>query len=578
MRIKAFSLRLAVVASMAVVAFSCANIVPPAGGPRDVTPPKIIRSTPENFSRNFNTTDVKIVFDEYIKLSNLSQQLMISPPLPEPPEVTVSGKTLHIRMPDSLQPHTTYSFYFGNAVTDITEANAIPNFKYVFSTGDILDSLSVKGYVYSAVDMKPETEVYVMLYDNHHDTMPLTTPPSYITKTDKQGFFELSNLRDIPYSMFALADMNANLLFDLPNEKFAFYDSLVKPEFFEERRLKAKFDSLKSDTLSSDTLTTDSVSIKDTLPDVKNHVTHLLYMFEEKPVKQRLSKKVLERRGLVTLTFALPYTDIKLSYKGINNKDAFVTEDFNKTSDTLRLWIKDTLPDSLFAVIYCNDSILDTLDISLVPRTSKRGAPAKLTFSTNIQNNGFADYFNPPVFKMSNPLVSINTEAVVFLADSTLLIPVFVFTDSIKNNVQLANTLEEGKSYELFFPEKTFNDIFAYEHDTLRLKFKTRKQDEYGKLVLKVKLPHSLHPFIIQLRDDKGNVVKEEIITQSQNIEWNNMLPAKFTVKVIYDKNADGRWTTGLYKLKQHPEKIYLSKGDINTRAGWDVEIDIIPD
>jgi len=566
------------------LAYSCANIVAPNGGPKDVTPPKVTKCEPDNFTVKFNTRLIRIAFDEYIKLNNINTQLMISPPQKNLPDIFIKGKTLNIKIKDTLKPNTTYNFYFGNAIGDITENNILSNYQYVFSTGDFLDSMSVKGVVNNAFDLKPVDDVYVMLYDSIIDSIPYLKRPVYITKTDKSGHFQLKNLRNINYKIFALADANSNLLYDLPYEKIAFIDSVIKPDFYNDKKLPIeKKDSLKTkDTVQNNTKKTpekliavDSLSKDSTKTVKKMPVDYQMYLFEQKDSTQHVLKKTFERKGLVSVIFKFPVKNFKIKYPKTENHKDIIKEEFNKTSDTLKIWIKDANLDTLNAMIYQDNKVLDTLKLNVVPHVTKRNVSSKIRISSNIISNGTFDYFSHPVFTFNNPVKSINIDSIIFKQDSVRIIPQFKFQDSSYRSLELTNDLKEEKSYMLFFPVKSFNDIFNNDHDTLRLKFKTKKKDDYGSLILKVKLPQEDHQYIIQLLDEKEKIVKQEIINNSQKIQFINMKPGKYFVKTIDDENKDGKWNSGNYLKKKQPEKVFIVKGEIVTRANWDVEVEV---
>ena len=181
--------------------YSCAQIRPLSGGEEDVNPPQEVESIPLNGSINFNVTSITVSFDEFIKLNNLNSQLIVSPIITPKPEILVKGKKLVIKLPKNLSPNTTYSLNFGSAVTDITEDNVYPNYKYVFSTGNFIDSLSYSGTVVNAFDLSPQEKVYVQLYDKKNDSIPLKEIPKYIALTDKEGNFELTNIAQGTYKI-----------------------------------------------------------------------------------------------------------------------------------------------------------------------------------------------------------------------------------------------------------------------------------------------------------------------------------------------------------------------------------------
>ena len=211
----------------------CAKKGRPSGGLRDTIAPVILRSVPENFTTNFKNNEIRITFDEFIKLKDISKELIISPPLKYPPEITPLSvsKVLKITILDTLKENTTYSFNFGNSILDNNEGNLFPNYKYVFSTGSYIDSLSLKG---TAVDaLLPETDfpVSVVLYEvdqNYSDSLVLLEKPTYITTTkDNNSSFELSNLKKGTYQLIALKEQTRNYTFQPKTDKIAFYKDLI---------------------------------------------------------------------------------------------------------------------------------------------------------------------------------------------------------------------------------------------------------------------------------------------------------------------------------------------------------------
>ena len=217
-----------------LVFWSCAQIGSPTGGPRDETPPAVVECDPPNYSTRFDARKIQITFDEYIVLNNVNQELIVSPPMDEKPEVKLRKKSIIIEFEEALRTNTTYTFNFGNAIRDLHEGNVLQNYEYVFSTGDILDSMSVKGSLKYAEDLDvPGEPISVMLYTDLRDSVPLTDIPLYVGRSDDSGIFSVNNLRPDVYKVFALKDGNNNLLFDLPTEEIAFLDTslIVNADF-----------------------------------------------------------------------------------------------------------------------------------------------------------------------------------------------------------------------------------------------------------------------------------------------------------------------------------------------------------
>jgi len=220
--------------AIGLVIINCANRGNPSGGEKDKTPPVITKSSPENYSTNFTAKEIRISFDEYIKVKDLQRNLIISPPMDPAPEITPLGtasKYITIKIHDTLSPNTTYAFNFGESIIDNNEDNPYPFYRYVFSTGDYIDSLSVGGSIIDAINKKPEEFVSVMLYEmdsTFTDSVIYKEKPNYITSTlDSTTTFLLENLKAGNYLMVALKDENSNYTFEQKTDKIGFVDDFI---------------------------------------------------------------------------------------------------------------------------------------------------------------------------------------------------------------------------------------------------------------------------------------------------------------------------------------------------------------
>jgi len=277
---------------------SCANIVTPSGGSKDITPPAVVKSSPENYSTRFDVDIVTITFDEFIQLQDLRNHLIISPPIEQAPDFRIKGKTVIIKFAEKLVDNTTYTINFGDAIRDITESNPIENFQYVFSTGDFLDSLSIKGKVENAFDLKTAKGTLVMLYacsntSSEYDSLPYKELPNYFAKTDASGGFKINNIKEGKYQVFALKDENRNYLYDLPNEQIAFLNKTIDPAGSSEI---------------------------------------LLPLFEETKSKQRLKKAYAEQYGKLTFIFNEPTNNVRLRPLNFSSKKPWEIVDFTKNN------------------------------------------------------------------------------------------------------------------------------------------------------------------------------------------------------------------------------------------------------
>jgi len=206
---------------------ACAKISAPTGGPKDTDPPVIVESQPLNESVNFTARSFTVTFDEYVVLDKINEKFMVSPPVATKPEIKLKGKDLVVTWEEELEDSTTYTFYFQDAIRDNNENNPIPSYQFVFSTGPVLDSLSLSGNVFNALDLEPSADIIVSLYSNLSDSAPRTLSPAYISKPDLSGGFICRNMKPGSYRLYALKDLNGNKLFDLADEQFGFYDSVI---------------------------------------------------------------------------------------------------------------------------------------------------------------------------------------------------------------------------------------------------------------------------------------------------------------------------------------------------------------
>lgn len=583
-RIKNFG----ILSIIGIVLASCANIVMPSGGPKDQAAPEIVESTPPNYTTNFNGKKIIIKFNEYIQLRNVNQSLIICPSLPEKPKVLAKGKTLLIDINNELEDSTTYAFNFGNSIADITEGNAQEDFRYVFSTGDYLDSLIIAGSVINAFDLKSEKEVFVLLYDIYEDSIPYKEQARYIAKTNKSGEFTLSNLKAGAYKIFALKDANSNFLFDMPNEKIAFLDTLIIPfaEYIE------KIDTIRLDTNALDSINTDSI--------VNNSLTMfyprdiILHLFEEYHSEQFVLNTTREERGKCVFIFNESTKDsaiIEPLYFKIDSANLIFES--NPGKDTIVCWINDSL-------IYKNDTLdfivsyykLDSLDQSYLQTDTfslKYKAPTKkkkneivendtiLTINFSVYSGKKIDLYKDLILSFDAPIINIDTSKIELyeVIDSIeTKIDFNFFQDSSSfRKYHVNHSWNEEKAYKIIINSYAFTDIYFKTNDTIQSLFSVEKAESYGTLSLNVK--NLNEAVIIQFMNSKDLILKEFYISQDQNIYIPFLKPGDYHTKIIFDKNSNKIWDTGKYLEHNQPEKVMFNNDPINIRANWDLELDL---
>ncbi len=501
---------------IAIVAIitSCANIGMPTGGPKDVTPPKVLKSIPKNYSTQFKGKEIEITFDEFIKFKDLNSQLLISPPLKNTPDIKIKGKNIVVKINDTLRENTTYTMFFGDAIVDLNEENILPSYEFVFSTGNVLDSLTMTGKVLNAFTQKPEKDIYVMLYDKYDDSVPIKEKPYYLAKTKEDGEFVMNNLRDMSYKVFALKDANNNLKFDQPNEKIAFIDSLVTP------RMKPIL--LKKDSLHKDTLKLDSLN-KAIVHD-KNLYIKDLNLFEEVDSTQRVTKADYLHKGQLIFTFRFPVKDLEIIPQ-FETKKEWKLEEMNATKDTLYYWLLNPM-DSCKFIIKDNNKTLDTVNLKHRQRVTvkkKSTVAPGIILSTNI--NGMFDFYNYIVITAPNPIETINPKNILLIEDKDTLHPKISFTDSLHRRIMLNHKLKQGINYKLYVPDSIVKDIFGMYNDSLGIPFRTNNIEDVGNFIINISIDSSSIPCIVQLLSDKEDIIEQHIITKATTIKYQYLKP-----------------------------------------------------
>ncbi|MCX6284391.1 MAG: Ig-like domain-containing protein [Bacteroidetes bacterium] len=577
--------------------WECANPVAPEGGPKDTQPPKALKFTPPNHTTNYTDHSIKIDFNEFIALKNQAAEVTVSPPLKTIPDLRIRGKSLVIKLDDTLSANTTYSIDFGKAISDITENNALLGFSYVFSTGPYIDSLSLQGKVFNSFDLSPQKDLFALLYLNIYDTiafdsLPLKVKPYYVTKTNEKGEYMFHNLKASEMKLTALADLNGNLIFDQASEKVAFNDSLVKPYYIPIPRrdsstavkdsLKTGKDTIKIKSPGESTKAQKSKTASDTIKKdtllKPGFPSHLLFLFDDIDSIQRIQKSQVIKKGLVLITFSFPTKSIDLKPLNCDTTAPWALKEFSKHKDSLYLWILNTHMDSLILRVCQDNKVLDTLKLELIPKDDKSASRKKeqgkvyLGVNNNTYSSNLNQFTGNFTLIFSYPLASADFKRIKLIQDKDTLKPKAHFADSLKRLISIETKWKEDKSYVVFIPDSVFIGINGLANDTIRISFKTHQAREFGNLILDLDI--SKHPgdYIIQLLGDRDALIGEKRINSSGKVKFEFLTPGKFKVKAVFDRNHNGRWDTGNFRKKIQPEEVFYLQKTLEIRANWDVE------
>jgi hypothetical protein len=546
----------------------CAKQGTPAGGPKDETPPEMVSAIPPDRTIFFNAKKVIISFNEFIQLKDAAKEIFISPPMKVKPLYKVQGKKVLVEFQEELKENSTYTINFGNAITDYTEGNPLVNFEYVFSTGSHIDSLSIQGRVLNAMDLKPEKEILVMVYLDNNDTisldsLPLMVPPKSASKSTKDGNFRINNLPEGKFKLFALEDLNNNFIFDMPNERIAFLDSLVTIT-------PAEPEAFPADS-------TDTTQVETSGFQIISEASYTLYLFAETDPVQRLLSKKLITPNLLQYIYKRPVDSVMIEPVEFQpaEEDWYILE-FGKLRDTLNIWLKAGLQDTIRVCVSPADTLADTSKFILSskagpekPGRKKETSAKTLNFSPNTKA-GHLDFFRDFTLTFAAPVLKADTTRLSIFAPNDTLVPQFEFTDTIRRHGKVNYKWIQDETYLVNFDDSAFMDIGGNYSDSTTLRVKVRMAEDYGILILDVNMTDNKGQTIIQLMTDKDVLLEEKIILASEKIRFGYLLPGNYKLKAIHDLNMNGKWDPGNYREKLLPEMVEYFTLPLSIRANWD--------
>ena len=509
---------------------SCAQQVAPSGGPKDEKYPTFIDAKPANKSAKFPVEGQKIniKFDEFVRLKDASQQIVISPPPPgeKAPTIQENGKNIEVIFNGGLERNTTYTINFGNAITDIHEEMAVPDFKYVFSTGENLDTNYIRGKILSAFTLKPEKNVIVALYDyaNFTDTTIYKKKPSYFIRTKEDGTFSIDNIPISTFYMLAYKK-EGDLKFSKGSE-LAMFDNPVKIG----SSTNEGYDSylFKPNTHKKNKLLTN---------EIKAQGKYAMGIY--KPEQINISAKTKS-----------PYYIFK--EKGYDNTDTLYLYTDISEKDSFNITIVN--PDSTYQLQY----------------KQKKKLKNPVFMVQNVNPSNLEDTL---LIKFSVPYKSISKDSIVYKEDTNLFKPSYVAIDE-KNHqfIKYWHKWKENTNYTFLFKDSSIIDIYGQINKGNNISFTTKSAKDFANLLLNVSLIADGQEYILQLVDKDDKVIRERKIIKSTEISFNGLDPFECRIKIIQDKNRNGIWDNGNLEANIYPEKVYYYPEALTLRAYWDLE------
>ena len=513
---------------ISVCTYGCASMRTPEGGPVDKNPPKVLKIEPKDLTTNFNAKKIVITFDEYFNIQNEVKEFSISPEQERLPLLKKTQKKLEIVFQDSLEKNTTYTLNFGKAIADVNESNVLKNLTYAFSTGPMLDSLSISGRVKNTLTGKPELDAVVFIIPLSRDSIFGKKKAPIYTLTDSSGLYTLRNLKKDTYKIYALKEIGGDKIYQQRSDEIGF--------------------------------------IKEPIVLTKNLDSINLGIFKELAQMFRVLDRKLNLDGSISMIFNQKLTKPQITV--LNNKlmdDSKILR-FNKTNDSVRLWLADMSFDSVKIEIKNDGKPLDTIQFS---REKKDTYTRTLQHTDNLESSllnpyrPFKLYFNFPIDK-------IDITKIKFTEDS---IPRTNFSLTKDSANLLAYNFSypwrKKANYLITFDEGAITAIFATKNKPIRKIFRLSSADEYGTFVLKVEIPDTSKNYILELLNDKKVIISTEVITKNRSITYANYKVGSYYTRIIYDENRNGKWDTGSLEMSTQPERIWNNPTEISNRANF---------
>ncbi|MRX69034.1 Ig-like domain-containing protein [Flavobacterium resistens] len=512
---------------------SCAKRGSITGGLKDTLAPVIRSSSPENFSTNFKANEIILTFDEYVKLKNLNKQLIVSPPMKHQPLVlpTNASKFISIKIKDTLQPNTTYSLNFGESIADNNEGNSMHQFKYVFSTGPYIDSLSIKGIIKDSYEKYVDNFVSVMLYevnDQYKDSVVYKEFPRYITNTlDSLRTFKLENLKAGKYLLVAMKDKSSNNKFNPKDDKIGFIKHPI---------------TIPNDTIFELELFKEKLPIK-----------------TFKPIQASGNRLLLPYEGNMNFKVTKP----KITLKNHNEVLQTIVTQFPK-KDSLQIWYKPIKTDSL------------SLEINSDKYNKKFGLKIKDlkkdTLNITAVQSGVLNFRERFTLETETPLIKIDSSKISLVNKDSVAVKYTTEYNEFEQKLYFDFKKEPLEKYRITLLPGALTDFYDKSNDTLSYKLTTKELEDYGNLVVNLQNVKRF-PIIVEITSKKGDKVLASAYSEGETkIEFNLVEPEAFAIRVIYDDNKNKVYDTGNFLTKTYAEEVFYFQKEVDVRANWDVD------
>ena len=592
--------KLLYICSIALAMIGCARMGQPDGGWYDDDPPKVLSATPADQATNVNTKKITILFDEYIKLTDATNKVIVSPPQLEVPDIKAAGKKIVVELQDSLMANTTYTIDFSDAISDNNENNPMGSYTYSFSTGEKIDTFEVSGYVLDASNLEPIKGIMVGLYNDLADSAFQTKPMLRVSRTDSRGHFVVKGVAPGTYRAYALQDMDGDFCFKQMGEMIAFNHETFSPS--------SKPDT-RTDTIWRDSLHIDAfkqVPYTHFLPD---DVTLLAFLH---PQTDRYLLKT-ERVEPNKFSLYFSYGDSILpEIHGLNfNADSAFVIETNEKRDTIHYWLRDTtlinqdtlrmditynMTDTLGNLVLNTDSALEMLpkvsyekrmrelnkEIEKWQKQQEKKKKNDQPYDSIYPIKPLEVKYNVPSAATPDSRITIEMPTPLAVCD-TSKVHLYSMIDSVWYQTPYEFRQTELRQYELLVDWRleteysfevdsaAFVDIYGTVAKAQKHGIKVKGSDEFSLLMVNVSgLEVADTSIIVQLLDNSDNPVRE-VRVKKGTARFEYLTPGKYYMRAFVDANGNGIWDTGDYKADRQAEAVYYYPQEIECKEKWDV-------
>ena len=498
-----------------VIHSSCANMVGLTGGEKDTAAPVMIKAKPANMETNFKSKNIELAFNEYLQLKNPDEQIIIGPSAGLKLKTKLNGKKIALTIDGELKPNTTYSINFGESIADFTESNMLKDFSYVFSTGSKLDSISIRGQIKDAFKNEFLKDVIVGLYANTlNDSNIYLNKPDYYARTNAQGYYQIKNIKEGNYQVSALLEGNNNKKYDAEDEMIGFSPNML---------------ALKNDTALS-----------------------VIPIFKGIPSKVKIKDSNYTNKKIV-LIFNQKVNKIK--YQLIPNIQVDLVDKLN--TDSLEIYLKEK-SDSIKLIIDA-ENYHDTI----ILKNEKNKRKSLLGLEINNQKSINISH--------SEPLTILNKDSIYFKTDSIKYIPAKIKLSNNRKNITIDYDYLTGKKYILIIGDSVLKDFNNEYNKKIQYNVKLYNEESLGNIVITAK--QSDQNYIYELISNDKVIAR--IITKEEKINFKNLNPGDYKLRIIQDDNNNNYWDSGDYLNKKQAEMVNYFPGNIKVRANWDLELSV---